>query len=73
MECYYYPAFKNLNLTLNYQVFQAIGQAAIILTSSPFMAISYPFLAILLYILQGFYLRTSRQLRLLDLEAKSPL
>jgi ABC-type multidrug transport system fused ATPase/permease subunit len=70
---YYHPAFKKFNLTPNYQVFQAIGQAAVILTSSPFMAISYPFLAVLLFFLQVFYLRTSRQLRLLDLEAKSPL
>ncbi|KAI1479174.1 putative ABC multidrug transporter [Daldinia eschscholtzii] len=54
-------------------IFQAIGQAAVMLTSSPYMAISYPFLAALLYIVQRFYLRTSRQLRLLDLEAKSPL
>ncbi|KAI0105969.1 putative ABC multidrug transporter [Daldinia grandis] len=54
-------------------VFQAIGQAAVMLTSSPYMAISYPFLGVLLYIVQRFYLRTSRQLRLLDLEAKSPL
>lgn len=43
------------------------------LTSSPYLAISYPFLGALLYIVQWFYLRTSRQLRLLDLEAKSPL
>lgn len=43
------------------------------LTTSPYMAISYPFLCILMYIVQRFYLRTSRQLRLLDLEAKSPL
>ncbi|KAF3069773.1 Multidrug resistance-associated protein 1 [Daldinia childiae] len=54
-------------------LFQAIGQAAVMLTSSPYMAISYPFLGVLLYIVQKFYLRTSRQLRLLDLEAKSPL
>ncbi|KAG8156791.1 hypothetical protein KVR01_013396 [Diaporthe batatas] len=54
-------------------VFQAIGQAAVMLTSSGFFAISYPFLGVLLYIIQKFYLRTSRQLRLLDLEAKSPL
>ncbi|KAF2717369.1 putative ABC multidrug transporter [Polychaeton citri CBS 116435] len=54
-------------------IFQAIGQAAVIITSSPYMAISYPFLAGLIYILQKFYLRTSRQLRLLDLESKSPL
>ncbi|KAK6202068.1 hypothetical protein LQW54_009124 [Pestalotiopsis sp. IQ-011] len=54
-------------------VFQSIGQAAVMLTSSPYLAISYPFLGALLYIVQWFYLRTSRQLRLLDLEAKSPL
>ncbi|RAH55406.1 ABC multidrug transporter [Aspergillus piperis CBS 112811] len=54
-------------------VFEAIGQAAVMLTSSLYLAISYPFLAALLYVVQKFYLRTSRQLRLLDLEAKSPL
>ncbi len=43
------------------------------LTASPYIAISYPFLGLLLYIVQRFYLRTSRQLRLLDLEANSPL
>lgn len=43
------------------------------LTASPYLGISYPLLGMLLYILQMFYLRTSRQLRLLDLEAKSPL
>ncbi|GKZ96816.1 hypothetical protein AnigIFM59636_011334 [Aspergillus niger] len=54
-------------------VFEAIGQAAVMLTSSLYLAISYPFLGVLLYVVQKFYLRTSRQLRLLDLEAKSPL
>ncbi|KAJ5962864.1 hypothetical protein N7501_007805 [Penicillium viridicatum] len=61
--------------TLNtvYCVFQSLGQAAVMLTSSVYLAISYPFLVGLLWVLQMFYLRTSRQLRLLDLEAKSPL
>ncbi|KAK2485805.1 hypothetical protein H9L39_03785 [Fusarium oxysporum f. sp. albedinis] len=54
-------------------VFQALGQAAVMPTSSAYLAISYPLLAVLLYSVQRFYLRTSRQLRLLDLEAKSPL
>ncbi|KAH7206067.1 hypothetical protein DER44DRAFT_809931 [Fusarium oxysporum] len=54
-------------------VFQALGHAAVMPTSSAYLAISYPFLAVLLYSVQRFYLRTSRQLRLLDLEAKSPL
>ncbi|KAJ4994634.1 ABC transporter [Colletotrichum sp. SAR 10_66] len=52
---------------------QAIGQAAVMLTSSAYLAISYPFIAVVLYAIQKFYLRTSRQLRLLDLETKSPL
>ncbi|KAF3061054.1 Multidrug resistance-associated protein 1 [Daldinia childiae] len=54
-------------------VLVAIGQAAVIAISSPFLAISYPCLIAVLYGIQKFYLRTSRQLRLLDLEAKSPL
>ncbi|KAI1777454.1 ABC multidrug transporter [Hypoxylon cercidicola] len=56
-----------------YTTFVAIGQAAVIASSSPYLAISYPFLMCVLYGIQKFYLRTSRQLRLLDLEAKSPL
>lgn len=53
--------------------FNALGMAAVIATSSPFLAITYPFLFVILYGIQKFYLRTSRQIRLLDLEAKSPL
>ncbi|KIM98582.1 hypothetical protein OIDMADRAFT_181890 [Oidiodendron maius Zn] len=60
-------------LNTMFSVFQAMGGAAVIVASSPYIAISYPFLGALLYIVQRFYLRTSRQLRLLDLEAKSPL
>ncbi|KAI5861411.1 ABC multidrug transporter [Durotheca rogersii] len=56
-----------------FSVFISMGQAAVIASSSPYLAISYPFLVYTLYAIQKFYLRTSRQLRLLDLEAKSPL
>ncbi|RYP73609.1 hypothetical protein DL771_003497 [Monosporascus sp. 5C6A] len=63
----------NALLNTLFCTFLAIGQAAVMLTSSPYMAISYPFLGALMYIVQRFYLRTSRQLRLLDLETKSPL
>ncbi|KAI1146779.1 putative ABC multidrug transporter [Nemania diffusa] len=63
----------NALLNTLFFVSQAIGQAAVMLTSSPWLAISYPFLGALLYVVQKFYLRTSRQLRLLDLEAKTPL
>jgi ATP-binding cassette subfamily C (CFTR/MRP) protein 1 len=50
-----------------------IGVAAVIATSSRFLLITYPLLAAVLWGIQKFYLRTSRQIRLLDLEAKSPL
>jgi len=60
-------------LTQDSQVFQAIGQAAVMLTSSAYLAIAYPFLVLLLYFVGKFYLRTSRQLRFLDLETQSPL
>ncbi|KAM0254479.1 hypothetical protein ACHAQJ_006761 [Trichoderma viride] len=56
-----------------FSITQVIGQMAVMLTSSRYLAISFPFLLALLYMVQRFYLRTSRQLRLLDLEAKSPL
>ncbi|KAI7968137.1 hypothetical protein EIK77_010307 [Talaromyces pinophilus] len=55
------------------EVFSCLAMAGVIATSSPFLAISYPFLVVVLYGIQKFYLRTSRQMRLLDLEAKSPL
>ncbi|OAA56012.1 ABC transporter, sequence [Cordyceps fumosorosea ARSEF 2679] len=54
-------------------LFEALGQACVMITASPYIAITYPFLIALLLLLAKFYLRTSRQLRLLDLEAKSPL
>jgi ABC-type multidrug transport system fused ATPase/permease subunit len=51
----------------------AVGMAAVIASASPYLAITYPPVLVILYFLQKFYLRTSRQLRLLDLEAKAPL
>ncbi|TDZ30419.1 ABC transporter FUM19 [Colletotrichum spinosum] len=53
--------------------FDAIAMGAVIAVASPYMAISYPFMIALCWVIQNFYLRTSRQLRLLDLESKSPL
>ena len=50
-----------------------LAQAALIALGSSYMALTIPGLLILLYLLQNLYLRTSRQLRFLDLEAKSPL
>jgi ATP-binding cassette subfamily C (CFTR/MRP) protein 1 len=41
--------------------------------ASSYAAIAFPVLLVAVFLIQKFYLRTSRQLRLLDLEAKSPL
>ena len=45
----------------------------IIAASGKYTAACIPFILVILYLIQKFYLRTSRQLRHLDLEAKSPL
>ncbi len=54
-------------------VFLCIAQAGSIAAASAYIVISLPFICVVLYFLQKFYLRTSRQLRFMDLEAKSPL
>ncbi|RDI88468.1 hypothetical protein Vi05172_g1477 [Venturia inaequalis] len=46
---------------------------ALIAIGSNYMAATIPFTIFSLYWIQRFYLRTSRQIRLLDLESKSPL
>lgn len=53
--------------------FTALGQAVVVAVATPWVAIGYPLLLGALYLLQRYYLKTSRQLRLLDLESKSPL
>lgn len=50
-----------------------IAQIILIGVSSVYAAVSFPVWFIALYFIQKYYLRTSRQLRFLDLEAKSPL
>ncbi|KAI5463545.1 multidrug resistance-like protein [Mariannaea sp. PMI_226] len=50
-----------------------IAQFTIIGIASRFVAIVFPFLGILFFLVQRVYLRTSRQLRLLDIEHKAPL
>ncbi|KAF9768184.1 ABC transporter fgm5, partial [Fusarium sp. DS 682] len=55
------------------QGFDVLTMAVVVAVGTPWLAIGYPFVFAVIYMLQMFYLRTSRQLRLLDLEAKSPL
>lgn len=60
-------------LNMSFIPFSLVGVACVIAVATPYLASSYPVLVFILYMLQKFYLRTSRQMRLLDLEAKSPL
>ncbi|RDW80787.1 p-loop containing nucleoside triphosphate hydrolase-12 [Coleophoma crateriformis] len=50
-----------------------IAQVGVVIYGSSYIAAAVPGMVVLLYYIQLFYLRTSRQLRLLDLEAKAPL
>lgn len=54
-------------------LFASAGQVVVVAIGTPFVALAYPVLLVLLSSLARFYLKTSRQLRLLDLENKSPL
>lgn len=46
---------------------------ALIGVASKYAAISFPIVLGVLYLIQKYYLRTSRQLRFMDIEAKAPL
>uniref|UniRef100_L2GAL4 ABC multidrug transporter n=1 Tax=Colletotrichum fructicola (strain Nara gc5) TaxID=1213859 RepID=L2GAL4_COLFN len=50
-----------------------IARFVMMSVSSRYMAVILPFLVPVFYALQHFYLRTSRQMRLLDIEHKAPL
>ncbi|KPM39618.1 ATP-binding cassette transporter abc3 [Neonectria ditissima] len=62
-------ALTNVTIDLG----DCICMAFVVASASPYLAAGYPLLFAILYFVQLFYLRTSRQIRLLDLEAKSPL
>ena len=52
-------------------LFTAWAQVALIATGSYYMTITIPFMLLVIYYLQNFYLQTSRQLRILELESRS--
>lgn len=58
---------------MNLAGFSAIAKAIILVVFSQYLATMVPFVVVLLYFLQSFYLKTSRQVRLLEIEAKAPL
>lgn len=54
-------------------VFNVIAGTALIASGATYVAAMIPVCIAAIYAIQKFYLRTSRQMRHLDLEAKSPL
>ncbi|EFY89104.1 multidrug resistance protein MDR, putative [Metarhizium acridum CQMa 102] len=52
---------------------RALAETGLIASGAPSIAATIPICFLALYFIQKYYLRTSRQLRLLDLETKSPL
>jgi len=50
-----------------------IGAAMLIAAGADYAGVTIPLIIAILYILQKYYLRTSRQLRFMDLEAQAPL
>lgn len=49
------------------------ANVGILIAATPFIGSIIPFLLALFWVIQRIYLRTSRQLRIIDLEAKAPL
>ncbi|KAK4206285.1 ABC transporter-like protein 2 [Rhypophila decipiens] len=50
-----------------------VAQAGLIASVSPWIALSYPVLLAVFYLISKYYVRTARQMRTLDLEEKAPL
>ncbi|KAK6207066.1 hypothetical protein LQW54_007494 [Pestalotiopsis sp. IQ-011] len=76
---YYFSSLGWLSFALfgifaaSYVAFSTLQLAALAIVAVSYFAAVLPFVACALFFLQRFYLKTSRQLRLLDLEAKAPL
>lgn len=55
------------------ELLSTLGNLIVIAVSSGYIAATMPAVLLVFFLLQKFYLRTARQLRLLDIEAKGPL
>ncbi|KAM3068089.1 hypothetical protein ACMFMF_009454 [Clarireedia jacksonii] len=55
------------------QAANVIAQAILVCIATKYISVMIPLLCLILYFVQKFYLRTSRQLRIMDIEAKAPL
>jgi ATP-binding cassette subfamily C (CFTR/MRP) protein 1 len=63
--------FAYIETTLT--AFQTLVSAGLMVATAQYFLATFPLMLLVLYFLQKFYLRTSRQIRLLDIEAKAPL
>ncbi|WQF84421.1 Putative AAA+ ATPase domain, ABC transporter type 1, transmembrane domain-containing protein [Colletotrichum destructivum] len=54
-------------------VLDCLAEGVLIVIGAKYLAVAIPFVLGILYCLQAFYLRTSRQMRFLDLQAQAPL
>ncbi|KAM0437028.1 hypothetical protein ACHAQK_007506 [Fusarium lateritium] len=54
-------------------LFSSVAKLIILAVFSRYLSAAVPVFVLVLYLLQRFYLQTSRQVRLLDIEAKAPL
>lgn len=50
-----------------------LGKGLLLAVFGKYLSVTIPFVTLIVYIVQKFYLRTSRQVRLLDIEAKAPV
>ncbi|KAF2150069.1 hypothetical protein K461DRAFT_296458 [Myriangium duriaei CBS 260.36] len=62
-------SFVNLCAT----AIQLIAYVVVMLVAAPFIAAAFPVVGGLMYLIQKVYLKTSKQLRVMDLEARAPL
>ncbi|KLU87012.1 hypothetical protein MAPG_06018, partial [Magnaporthiopsis poae ATCC 64411] len=60
-------------LAVAVSTFFALGEVVLVAVSSRYLAAALPVIALAFWAVQHFYLRTSRQMRLLDIEHKAPL
>ena len=67
------PITDLLSLADSLDALTSVAQAALIAVGARYIGTTIPLCMLLVWVIQKLYLRTSRQLRLLDLETKSPL
>jgi ABC-type multidrug transport system fused ATPase/permease subunit len=65
--------FINLKLILRQGAASCIVQLIVLCIVGKYLAVTVPFLTAVLFLVQKYYLRTSRRLRLIDIEVKAPL